>query len=534
MSKIFFYLVAGLYVLSASCQDSSSSSAALIGVEESAAADGSEQIAITGDIALSVNSIPEFTIGSGQSPSGALEFTVVNNGDDLPIPVDAILIEGVNAENFEIIVNGCQEAPLKTRETCKFQIRGLASYNGQFSGAVTARVGVSRSNTIALSLEAKGFVTELAMQPTVLPDIIYDHDNPEASQVTFTLSNRGEGASGTINAPKISGDQAAIYKLVSDECSGQILDAKASCDFVVTFEPGDDIGFTGTMEIGDGLTQTVPVTLAGRAFGYHKFISRWDTTASGISGNNQINLPLDKVGTYNFMVDWGDGNRDIITAWDAPETTHSYAAPGEYIVTISGVLNGWSFNDNKDERKIREIMNWGGRIELGNSGSNFEGAQFLVSSATDAPNLTNTTNYQAMFANARLFNQDISNWDVSAGTRFDFMFRNAEVFNQDIGDWNVSQSISFERMFDSADDFNQDLGSWDVSQSLNFDNMLRGSDLNTENYNAILIGWSNLQLMPDMSINFGSVRYSGADAINARQSIVANFRWNIIDNGVQP
>ena len=43
------------------------------------------------------------------------------------------------------------------------------------------------------------------------------------------------------------------------------------------------------------------------------FITIWDTTQSGISNVNQITLPLESEGLYNFVVDWGDGATDNIT-----------------------------------------------------------------------------------------------------------------------------------------------------------------------------------------------------------------------------
>ncbi|KKL80892.1 hypothetical protein LCGC14_2000220 [marine sediment metagenome] len=88
------------------------------------------------------------------------------------------------------------------------------------------------------------------------------------------------------------------------------------------------------------------------------FISVWDTTAvsGGSSGSNQVRLPTPLIGTYDFTVDWGDGSNSTIKNQYRP--THTYASEGIYIVTITGTIVGWQFNNNGDKLKIREIQQW--------------------------------------------------------------------------------------------------------------------------------------------------------------------------------
>ena len=52
-----------------------------------------------------------------------------------------------------------------------------------------------------------------------------------------------------------------------------------------------------------------------------------------------------------------------------------------------------------------------------------------------------------MFFEAKLFNQDIRNWNVSNVTNMEGMFYRAKLFNQSLNDWNVSNVENMWRMF---------------------------------------------------------------------------------------
>ena len=68
----------------------------------------------------------------------------------------------------------------------------------------------------------------------------------------------------------------------------------------------------------------------------------------------------------------------------------------------------------------------------------FFGAENLVMTATDSPDLSLVTSMIAIFRNARIFNGDISGWDTSSVTDMSSMFEGAYDFNQDISGWDTS------------------------------------------------------------------------------------------------
>jgi len=46
-----------------------------------------------------------------------------------------------------------------------------------------------------------------------------------------------------------------------------------------------------------------------------------DNTSAGSTTATQFKLPLPASGTYNFSVDWGDGNSDTITVYNQAQPT---------------------------------------------------------------------------------------------------------------------------------------------------------------------------------------------------------------------
>ena len=238
------------------------------------------------------------------------------------------------------------------------------------------------------------------------------------------------------------------------------------------------------------------------------FTSTWktDNLSSGSSTSTQVRLPLETTGTYNFIVDWGDGT-PLENITSSAAGIHTYATAGTYTISIRGLIIGFSFGSlanstTSDKLKILSISKWG-QLRLGNSGAYFSGcANITLNTITDILNLTGTTTLASMFFGCTsittvgrmnewnlsnvnslsgmfgqsvpsgttglgLFNQDIGAWDVSGVTDFSNMFRFTALFNNggspNIQNWNVSSAIYMDGVFSRANRFNQPLANWERS-----------------------------------------------------------------------
>lgn len=274
-------------------------------------------------------------------------------------------------------------------------------------------------------------------------------------------------------------------------------------------------------------------TIFGRT--KNSFISIWRTsnTSAGSSASNQIKLPLLAVGTYNFMVDWGDGTSDTITAWNQVQTTHTYAISGDYTIKITGFCTGWQFNNTGDRLKILSVSHWG-KFNPGNVVAHFYGcANLTLDSVNDVLDLSNVKTFLNSFKgcsslssiarinewntsaittmascfNSSAFNSDISNWDVSKVTDFSGMFMSS-AFNQPLNTWNTISATTFANMFQNQ--FNQNIGNWNVSNCSSFYQMF---NFNTAFNNGGSPDINNWNLKTSGSLNLGGM-FTAASSFN--------------------
>jgi len=351
--------------------------------------------------------------------------------------------------------------------------------------------------------------------------------------------------------------------------------------FLILFLLVPNVSNSGTINLnGSGIIYLGGagiITLGGT------FVSQWKTDNVGTSNDDQITLPLRSDGTYDFSVRWGDGNRDIITAYDDAAVTHTYASAGTYTVTITGTITGWSFYGGGDPIKLLNISSWG-PLKLGDGRTYFSGCSNLTITATDILDTSGMTSFReafvscssittvprmdewdmssvtridSMFAaatsfnqdigawdvssvtdmnyafnDALLFNQDISSWDVSKVTDMSAIFYGAAAFNQNIGGWNVSSVLNMYDMFCDAVAFDQDISSWDVSSVISMFDMFSSVTLSTTNYDALLIGWGSQEVQELVVFHAGGSKYtSGGAAEAARTHLINVHMWEITDGG---
>ena len=220
----------------------------------------------------------------------------------------------------------------------------------------------------------------------------------------------------------------------------------------------DKSSYNIRINVNDGevdFSKTFIITVSDDPLSTDDFVTTWRVTAG-----QTITIPTAGMG-YDYRVNWGDEETSTSQTGDA---THEYDAAGTYTVRISGnfpriYFGAGSGNDNSNS--IIAINQWGSQ-QWTSMRNAFAGATNLEGQATDRPNLSRVTDMWGMFSNARNFNQDIGDWDVSNVTNMENMFNGAADFDQDISGWDVRNVTNMFIMFVGATAFNQNqnLGAW--------------------------------------------------------------------------
>jgi hypothetical protein len=263
-----------------------------------------------------------------------------------------------------------------------------------------------------------------------------------------------------------------------------------------------------------------------------EFIMLVKTDNPGTSASDQFTIPTGPfVGSYNYDVDWGDGNTDTgLTT----STTHTYASAGTYTIKISGTFPKIYFANVGDKEKLLEVQNWG-TILWQRMDSSFNGCTNMTITATDIPDFSALTNgtFDLMFPNCdALIGGNLSNWDTSGFTRLASVFVDTSLFNADLSDWDVSNVTTFSNMFNKAVSFNNGgasgISNWNVSNGTTFSRMFQQSVFNQDISNWHTTSATNMSFMflsntvfnQDISswdvsgvTNFG-VMFDGASSFN--------------------
>jgi surface protein len=276
-------------------------------------------------------------------------------------------------------------------------------------------------------------------------------------------------------------------------------------------------------------------------------MNNWDTsTVTTVSnmfrGASNFNAPIGNWNTSNItnmiaLFDNATSFNQEIGNWDVRKVTHMRAM-FHNAESFKRNIGSWNVSNVTDMTQMftgassfnTDIGNWD-VSNVTKMDAMFSGAAAFNQDIGDW-DVSKVTTMNVMFAGTPV-NQDIGNWDITSVTDMGGMFLNATSFDQDISGWDVSNVVFMNSMFSGSTSFDQDLGAWDVRRVENMNAMFMDVSLSTENYDKLLIGWSQLPLLQN-AVYFVGGNSTYCIGKSERQQIIDSFGWIIIDEGENP
>jgi len=123
------------------------------------------------------------------------------------------------------------------------------------------------------------------------------------------------------------------------------------------------------------------INTSGSSDAFTGMITKWTVTADDLD----VNLHGQEATTFNYDVDWGDGQEE--TGITSDNKTHTYASEGTYTVKISGQFGGFRMGGSTTQSALVEFVQWGTETTIEALYQMFSGCGNMVYSATDNPTI---------------------------------------------------------------------------------------------------------------------------------------------------
>ena len=292
-------------------------------------------------------------------------------------------------------------------------------------------------------------------------------------------------------------------------------------------------------------TNEVNFASYSEAESYQNYISKNGYTTDFVmevlisNDGDSFTIPCRDIGTFNAVIDWGDGSTDTITTFDAAALQHTYATAGTKTIKVSGTFTNIQFANGGDKSKVLGVMNLGivGWENLKNAFYGCNNMDVFIAGATNTDSVDETV---GMLRNCSTLGfTQLTTFNTTTCTNFQNMFKGCGNLKfLDLSSFNTGLSVDFSSMFEGCSNLTDINGvEWFDIQSLNGPNDLNDfmTDVTipTARYDDLLINWDAQAVTNGQTVNFGGSTYTGGGAAAAaRASLIAGDGWVITDGGI--
>jgi hypothetical protein len=267
-----------------------------------------------------------FSAANGAT-SGAVSVTIANAGD-VATGAPMVSLDGTNKGEFEISANTCV-APIAALRDCRVDVvfKPTSVANGKVA---VLKVTATPGGTLNIDLTGNGLAPgSISVNPTAgsyTPAVV----GTSSSAQTFTVTNNGQAATGTLTTT-IIGTDPTHFSLVSDTCNNKTVAAGGTCTISAQFNPTSAGAKTAILSISGTPGGTTTAQLSGTAI-----------TAATLSADRSSH-PFGSIGlnassgdvTFTFTNNGGVNATGVTTALQGTDASQFEIAGS----TCSGTVN---------------------------------------------------------------------------------------------------------------------------------------------------------------------------------------------------
>lgn len=272
---------------------------------------------------------------------------------------------------------------------------------------------------------------------------------------------------------------------------------------------------------------------------FNQPIANWERTVPNFS-------TLANVTTMDGTFAQGCGFNQPIGNWNVSGVTNMFDMFSRNSGNFNQDIGGWNVSNVTNMANMFNAcqFNNGGSASLNNwnvsnvtTMANMFNQNDAINQSLNSWDVSKVTTMNNMFYHANAWNGNVTSWNTVSVVDMTAIFRKCISFNQNVGGWNMTNVTNISQMFDSTY-FNYDISGWTVSNVTNATSFYPANGaggapaISSANLDLLYNGWSSRLIKPNVSISFGTRKYTAASS--AGRAILAGTpsNWIITDGGI--
>ena len=265
-------------------------------------------------------------------------------------------------------------------------------------------------------------------------------------------------------------------------------------------------------------------------------------TIATSAADEPFTMPTPSGFTYDYTVDWGDGNTSgACTSYNDADAAHTYATAGSYTIAVSGTMQSIQFYNTTAGDQLTSVSNLG-YMGWTSFNASFRECPNVISWSCGDCNTANVENMYAMFFGNGVWGAppDVSSFDTTNVTTMQGMFSSNSNWSAPpigLSSFDTANVTSMKDMFYGNSGWGNTLPitTWSFASVADM-TLFISHPLSTVNYSAIINRIADTAIETGVTLD-GSTSLYNAGAVTSHDNLTdaptAGLGWTVNDSGVE-